>query len=55
MGLPHIPHIIIYTTNDTILKNKRKSNDARYLVTGVHRNVIRFTKLQCKRILLTNL
>ena len=29
--LPHIPH----TTNDTTLKDKRKSNYAQYLVTGV--------------------
>ena len=36
MGLAHIPHIIIYTTNGTALKNKWKSNDAIYLVTGVH-------------------
>ena len=35
MGLPHIPHTIIYTTNVTALKNKQKSNDAIYLVTGV--------------------
>ena len=25
MGLPHIPHTIIYTTNGTALKNKQKS------------------------------
>ena len=28
MRLTHIPHTIIYTTNGTALKNKRKSNDA---------------------------
>ena len=36
MGLPHIPHSIIYTTNGTALKNKRKLNDAIHLVTGVY-------------------
>ena len=35
MGLPHIPHTITYTTNDTAFKNKLKSNDAIPLVTGV--------------------
>ena len=35
MGLPHIPHTKIYTTNGTALKNKRKSNDAINLVMGV--------------------
>ena len=34
--LPHIPHTITYTTNGEALKNKRKSNDAIHLVTGVH-------------------
>ena len=36
MRLTHILHTIIYTTNCTALKNKRKSNDAVHLVTGVH-------------------
>ena len=36
MGLPHIHYTIIYTTNDTALNNKQKSNDATYLVKGVH-------------------
>ena len=36
MGLPHIPQTITYTTNGTALKNKRKSDNAIYLVTGVH-------------------
>ena len=35
MDLPHIIHTIIYTTNGTALENKRKSNDAQHLVTGV--------------------
>ena len=35
-GLPNIPHTIIYTTNGTALKNKRKSKDAIHLVTGVN-------------------
>ena len=39
MGLPHIHQTIVYTTNDTALKNKRKSNDAIYLITGVRRKV----------------
>ena len=37
MGLPHIPHTITYNKIDTALKNKRKSNDAQHLVTGVHK------------------
>ena len=34
MELPHISHTIIYTTNGTALKNKRKSNDAQHFFTG---------------------
>ena len=36
MGLSHILHTIIYTTNGTALKNKQKSNYAIHLVAGVH-------------------
>ena len=36
MGLPYIPHTIIYTINGTSLKNIRESNDALHLVSGVH-------------------
>ena len=39
MGLPHITQTITYTTNGTTLKNKRKSNDAIHMVTGVQCHV----------------
>ena len=35
MGLPHIPHTIIYKTNGSALKNKQKSIYAQNLVTSV--------------------
>ena len=33
--LMYTPYTIVYTTNGTALKNKRKSNDAKQLVTCV--------------------
>ena len=39
MGIPHIPLTITYTTYDTALKNKRKSNNAQHLVTCVHTGI----------------
>ena len=44
MGLPHIPHTIIYTTNDIALKNKQKSDDTLHLVMGVHKNILHYNK-----------
>ena len=30
-------HTIIYATNNTVLKNKEKFNEARHMITGVHK------------------